>query len=280
MGLAAVAVSVRGDESVVLFDAESFADESLYPLGDLRPVAHGEARWTPAAGTAQPGRIVVLDGDRFPRALRRYQTGQQATDADLLDFAPTTASWLTVSFDARVWTADSRTLDLHLLRPGEFDSRHQASVRIWGHRPGKRCYFDGEYREAAEIDTAWRRYELVHDLAAKTFDPNLDGPWSVGSPATAPRTTATCAGRTTRPIRSLPSGPTAIPASCLPRGWTLPTPRATGCTCSLTRWTATGRNPCSWTRPARPPRKRFESRAIGRGVAGTQKTKTPRLAAP
>ncbi len=169
------AATVQGDESVVLFDAEGFADEAVYPLGDLRPVAHGEGQWTPASGTAQPGQIVTLEGDRFPRALRRQQTGQEVTDADLLDFPPTAASRLTIAFDARVSAADSRTLDVYLLRPGETEARHQASILIWGYHPGKVSCFDGEYHDLADIDTAWHRYEMVHDLAAGTFDLSIDG---------------------------------------------------------------------------------------------------------
>ena len=96
-----------------------FHPRPLQPLGDLRSIAHGEVRWTPASGTAKPGQIVALDGDRFSRVFRRYQTGQQAIDADLLDFPPVAATRLTISFDARVSTADSRTLTLYLLRPGE-----------------------------------------------------------------------------------------------------------------------------------------------------------------
>ena len=118
---------------------------------------------------------MVLDGDRFPRALRRHQTGQQATDADLLDFPPTAATQLTISFEARVSTAESRTLDVYLLEPGETEARHQASILIWGHEPGKLSSFDGSYHAIADIDTAWHRYDLVHDLAAGTFDVRIDG---------------------------------------------------------------------------------------------------------
>lgn len=176
VGVALVATATaRADESVVLFDAEGFADESVYPLGDLRPVAHGAGQWTPASGTAKPGQIVALDGDRFSRALRRHQTGQEATDADLLDFPSSAVSRLTIAFDARVSAADSRTLDVYLLRPGETEARQQASILIWGYHPGKLSCFDGEYRDVADIDTAWHRYEMVHDLAAGTFDLSIDG---------------------------------------------------------------------------------------------------------
>jgi hypothetical protein len=68
---------------------------------------------------AQPGEIVMLEDQPFGRALRRHQTGRQPTDADLLDFPADAATRLTVAFDARVSTADSRTLDLFLLCPGQ-----------------------------------------------------------------------------------------------------------------------------------------------------------------
>jgi len=167
--------TVWGDESVVLFDAGGFADESVYPLGELRSVAHGEGRWTPASGTAQPGQIVALDGDRFPRAFRRCQTGQQEIDADVLDFPPAAATQLTISFDARVSTADSRTLTLYLLRPGETAAEHQASILIWGHHPGKLTWFRGGHRDITEIDTSWHHYELIQDLTANVFDLKIDG---------------------------------------------------------------------------------------------------------
>lgn len=170
-----LAATASGDESVVLFDAGGFADESVYPLGDLRSIAHGEGRWTPASGTAQPGQIVALDGDRFPRAFRCYQTGQQATDADVLDFPPAATTQLTVSFDARVSTADSRTLTLYLLRPGETAAEHQASILIWGHHPRKLTWFGRGHRDITEIDTDWHHYELVQNLAANVFDLKIDG---------------------------------------------------------------------------------------------------------
>jgi len=160
---------------VVLFDSCGFEDAQVYPPGDLRSVAHGEGRWTPATGTARPGQIVDLDDGGHGRVLRRYQTGQQAIDADLLDFPPTAGTQLTIAFDARVSSARSRTLDLFLLRPGETDVRHQASVLIWGQNPGQLSCFDGAYRDLAAIDEAWHHYEIVHDLAANTFDVKIDG---------------------------------------------------------------------------------------------------------
>ncbi len=166
---------VLSDGDVVLFDAGGFADQTAYAPGALGEVSHGGGRWTPAGGTARPGEIVVLENDRFHRALRRHQTGREPTDAELLDFPPAANTRLTVAFDARVSTADTRTLDLFLLRPGQTDARDQASILVWGHNPGKLSYFDGEYRDIADLGAEWRRYELVHDLAANTFDVWIDG---------------------------------------------------------------------------------------------------------
>jgi len=160
---------------VVLFDSQGFADSSIYPLGDLRAVSHGRARWTPASGTARPGQIIPLRDERFSRALRRYQTAAQPTDADLLDFPPVADTQLTVSFDARVSTARSRTLDIFLLRPGATAAQQQASVLIWGEHPGQLGHYDGSYHDLAAIDEQWHHYELIHDLAAGTFDVKLDG---------------------------------------------------------------------------------------------------------
>jgi hypothetical protein len=167
--------SPAGGEEVVLFDSGGFADESIYPLGALRAVEHGTGRWTPASGTARPGEVVALDDGPFRRVLRRHQTAQQPTDADLLDFPPAAATQLTVSFDLRVSTAESRTLDLFLLRPGQTGAEDQASSLLWGHIPGQLGYFDGKYRELAPIDTGWHRYEIIHDLAANTFAVKIDG---------------------------------------------------------------------------------------------------------
>ncbi|MGI6415240.1 MAG: BNR-4 repeat-containing protein [Thermoguttaceae bacterium] len=163
------------EDVVVLFDSGGFADASVYPPGDLAQVAHGEARWTPAGGTARPARIETLQGDRYQRVLRRCQTGEQPVDADLLDFPPAALKTLTVAFDARVSTAQSRTLDLVLLRPGLTDARDQASFLIWGYHPGKLSYFDGQYRDIAALDEQWHRYEVVHNLDGGTFDLWIDG---------------------------------------------------------------------------------------------------------
>ena len=163
------------EEEEVLFDAAGFADPSLYPAGDLTAVSHHGSQWNPASDTARPGQIVDLEDDCFERVLRRYQTGRQPTDADLLDFPPAAHRRLTISFDARVSTADSRTLDLFLLRPGQTEAGHQASVLIWGHEPGKLSYFDGSYHDLADLDEEWRHYRLVHDLDANTFDVRIDG---------------------------------------------------------------------------------------------------------
>jgi len=175
--LAPLAPTLAGgeEEVVTLFDVKGFADASVYKPGDLGAVTHGSARWTPAAGTARPAQIVVLEGDRFDRVLRRHQTGQEPIDVDLLDFPPATLTKLIVSFDARVSTARSRTLDMVVLRPGQTAPRDQASFLIWGYRPGKLCCFDGQYRDIAPIDEQWRHYEVVHELASNTFDLWIDG---------------------------------------------------------------------------------------------------------
>ncbi|HUV65352.1 MAG TPA: BNR-4 repeat-containing protein [Sedimentisphaerales bacterium] len=164
-----------GEDIIVLFDSGRFEDAGIYPLGDLQAVAHGQACWTPASGTARPGEIVALENDRFARALRRHQTAQNPTDADLLDFPRVAGTLLTISFDARVSTSDSRTLDVSLLRPGSTAPQDQASILIWGQDSGRLCYYDGNYRDIAKIDERWHHYELIHDLTANTFDLRIDG---------------------------------------------------------------------------------------------------------
>ena len=167
--------SKDGGDVVVHFDSGGFKDARIYPLGELKPSAHGGAHWTPASDTARPGEIVALENDRFARVLRRHQTAQQPTDTDLLDFPPVAAAQMIVSFDARVSTAHSRTLDVVLSRPGSSAPKDQASILIWGQIPGRLCYYDGKYRDLTDIDEQWHHYELINNLTANTFDVTIDG---------------------------------------------------------------------------------------------------------
>jgi len=159
----------------VLFDSEGFGDTAIYPTGPLGSVSHGQARWTPARGSAEPANIVATDGEVAGRVLRRHQTAAQATDTDFLDFPPVSGTALTVAFDARVSTADRRTLDMFLSRPGESHPEAQASCLIWGAQPGYLGYFDGRYHRLAPIDTDWHHYEIIHNLPANTFEVRIDG---------------------------------------------------------------------------------------------------------
>lgn len=164
----------------VLYDSGKFFDEALYPVGALQAVTHGNARWTPASGSAAPAEIVEIENDAHSKVLRRRQSADQPADADYLDFPPVAAVALTISFDARVSTADSRTLDMFLLREGETQPAAQASCLLWGHEPGFLSYYDGDYHRLTPIDTDWHHYEIVHNLRANTFDVRVDGA-TVGS---------------------------------------------------------------------------------------------------
>lgn len=158
----------------VLFDSGGFADAAMYPEGALRAGELGNARWRPSP-VAPVTEILTLSDEADKRVLRRHQTGQQAANVDYLDFPPATAAELTVSFRARVSTADSRTMDMFLMRPGATSTSAQASVLIWGHEPGYLSYFDGRYRRLAQIGTEWREYDIVHNLAANRFALRING---------------------------------------------------------------------------------------------------------
>jgi len=161
--------------TIVLYDSGGFHDTSAYPDGPLGSVSHGGGRWRPNVGTESRSEIVTLDEDGPARVLRRPQTGREGTDVDFLDFPPAASASLTISFRARVSTAQSRTLDLFLIRPGGAGPSAQASVLIWGHEPGYLSYFDGNYHRLAPIDEEWRSYEVIHNLAANQFDVRMDG---------------------------------------------------------------------------------------------------------
>ena len=173
------AASMAESSTVVLYDSGGFSDTTAFPDGPLQPVEHGGGRWRPSAAETS-ARIVALDDDAAPRALRRPQTGEESRDVDFLDFPPASQTRLTVSFRARVSTAESRTLDMFLIRPGAAAASAQASVLIWGHEPGYLSYFDGSYHRLAPLDTEWREYEVIHDLAANHFEVRIDGE-TVGS---------------------------------------------------------------------------------------------------
>ena len=158
-----------------IYDSEGFADDELYPAGDLREVRDGPVSWTPASGRARPGEVVVLEDGPAPKALRRHQIASAQRDTDLLDFPPLAGTRLVVEFDARVSTAESRTLDLFLLRPGMTAPAHQGSILMWGYHPGYLSYFDGDYNRLVPIDDGWNRYRITNHLDANTFDVAVNG---------------------------------------------------------------------------------------------------------
>ncbi len=168
--LATSYIYAEDDLQRTIYDSNGFKDITFFPLGPLQNVSHGKGQWHPASGSAVPGEIVEFDASPFQRGLRRFQTANQPIDVDYLDFPPVASATLTISFDARVSTTDSRTLDIFLLRPGHTHTTAQASVLIWGYEPGHLSYFDGQYHRLAPINTEWNHYEIRHNLSENTFD--------------------------------------------------------------------------------------------------------------
>jgi hypothetical protein len=175
-GLAQTMATQAGpDRLVPVFDSQGFSNRTIYPLGDLKAVADGPAQWTPASGSARPAELIAVESAPSNYVMRRHQSARQPTDCDVLDFPPVANTQLTIAFEARVSTAQTRTLDLTLMRPGQTAGSQQASVLIWGHHPGYLSYYDGGYQKLTPIDDQWHRYELVHDLSANVFAVRMDG---------------------------------------------------------------------------------------------------------
>lgn len=177
--------------AVVVFDAGGFADESVYPPGELADVAHGESRWhrkwmgtdSRIRSEYAPGKIVAIEDRDFDRALRITRSGKSS--GYVLDFPAVAGTRMTISFDARVSTVAARTLDVTLARSpassvqrgifklrGSRDRRDLAWKLFWGRSAGKISAFPGG---AIDIDTDWHRYDIVCDLNAFTYDVRIDG---------------------------------------------------------------------------------------------------------
>lgn len=167
-------------------------------LFDPPQVAHGEGRWqqcTTAAIARRPGVGVPVEGQAFDTALRHTVSVPPEVDglahrerltalapfeeATLLTFSPVSDGTLTIAFDVRVSSPDSRTLDMSLLpAPGQDWSWREAWFVVWGRTPGKLSALS---MDLADIDDEWHQVEIITDLEARTLRLQLNGR-QVGEP--------------------------------------------------------------------------------------------------
>jgi alpha-tubulin suppressor-like RCC1 family protein len=146
-------------------------------------VTFGEGRWlwegTPLFRPGLSLDVTAKDGGML-RALRHCITTPtmpergglafaRETEMTMLEFTPVSNGCLTVSFDLRVSSAASRTLDLKLL-PAAND--REAWFMVWGKAPDK---LNVRNTDVADLDAEWHHYDIVSDLGARTYDVLLDG---------------------------------------------------------------------------------------------------------
>ena len=155
----------------VLFDAESFTDDTLYPLGALQPVTHGRGTWVPNG--LEPAEIVDVGGAQA-KVLKRLCTG--ASRADLLTFPPVSSGIITLEFDAKVSTTSGRTIDINI-QP--VNSGTMGSFLAWGEVSGKLAYFDNvNWLPIADLEADWHHVKIINylsGLAAGKYDVVVNG---------------------------------------------------------------------------------------------------------
>lgn len=150
------------NQTLTLAHVDGFNDEDLYPPGDLRAVTDGAARWQPAAAT--PAQIVHLNDGVYGKVLRRPQTGSD--NLDYLHFLPVSNGVMTIRFDARASTAQSRTLDVFLLPT----SGGETCLLGWGTVSNQLAYYDGtQWVAVRSLDTNWHRIEMISYLSGPRF---------------------------------------------------------------------------------------------------------------
>ncbi|MFA7158542.1 MAG: hypothetical protein WC299_04505 [Kiritimatiellia bacterium] len=138
-------------------------------------VTHGEGRWALIPRTT-PGTRVPTRNTGFKWA-QRYCIWTNRSEAYALDFTAVSNGHLTIAFEARVSSAQARTLDVSLLpdnRLPETINWREAWFIVWGRTPGtlSAC---GSTNDIAGLDTAWHHYEVVTDLDLTTYDLLVDG---------------------------------------------------------------------------------------------------------
>jgi len=134
------------------------------------------SRWLRAL-RAVPGRRVSVADKDFPWAAR-YTSRSDGAEANILDFTPVSNGVLKISFDVKVSSAESRTLDMTLLpdmhvhAPDSYRWREPWFL-VWGRTPHKLSVLLA--RDIADLDEVWHSYDIVTDLDARTFTIWMDG---------------------------------------------------------------------------------------------------------
>lgn len=156
---------------VALYDAESFTNDTVFPLGALLNVTHGRGTWFPNA--TEPAQIVDAGGAQG-KALERAGTG--ASRADVLAFPPVSSGTLVVEFDAFVSATDVRTMDI-CIQPVAGGTT-MGSFLAWGEISGKLAYFDNvNWQPLADSSSTWHHVKIINYLsgsAAGRYDVLVD----------------------------------------------------------------------------------------------------------
>lgn len=156
---------------VALYDAESFTNDTLFPLGALLNVTHGRGTWFPNA--SEPAQLVDAGG-ALGKVLERQGTG--ASRADVLAFPPVSSGTLVVEFDAFISATDARTMDI-CTQPLAGGTT-MGSFLAWGELSGKLAYFDNvNWQPLADLTNDWHHVKLINYLsgsAAGRYDVLVD----------------------------------------------------------------------------------------------------------
>jgi hypothetical protein len=163
---------------------------------DAPGVAQGTGRWSLFAGPGMlplfPGTCFPVGGKDFKQAIRfqiaspvipedldgsaRSLASQRAQQAYALDFTPVSNGCLVLSFDVRVSTTNSRTLDVTLFRAGGASWQDEAWSLLWGHVPGRLADQAGDF---AALAKEWHTYRVVSNLGTNTYSLWVDGKQAV-----------------------------------------------------------------------------------------------------
>lgn len=156
----------------VLYDSESFTNDTLYPLGALQNVTHGRATWLP--NSTEPAQLVSVAAPQ-EKVLERLGTG--VSRADFLSFPPVSSGRIIVEFDAFTSTMLGRTIDI-CIQPTT-GGNTMASFLAWGEPVGKLAYFDNVvWQPLADLQTDWHRVVITNYLsgpAAGRYDVYVNG---------------------------------------------------------------------------------------------------------
>jgi len=155
----------------VLYDADGFDDDNIFPAGPLQNVAHGHGVWEP--NPDEPA-VIVETGGAAGKVLQRDGTGARRPDS--LWFPAVSSGTLTADFDIWVTRADVRTIDIAL----------QAEVGVmwgsflaWGTITNELAYYNNtSWQPLGDWLAGWHHLRVIHYLsgpAAGHYDVLVDG---------------------------------------------------------------------------------------------------------